>query len=66
MPAEECKELKLKVINYFLEAAKLAESVKQTQMLFNGAIHIWNEFIEIFRDEANDVKLLPEITDILQ
>ncbi len=51
---------------HFLKGLKLAESIKQTWLVFNGAINIWNSFLPIFRNPINDNKLLPEITNLLK
>jgi hypothetical protein len=45
---------------------KLADSIKQSWLVFNGAIYIWNNFLPIFRNPINDSKLLPEIAVLLK
>ena len=35
-------------------------------MTFNGAICIWNNFLHLFRVNANDSKLRSEVTDLLK
>ena len=50
----------------FVKGLKLADSIKQTWLVFNGAIYIWNNFLTIFRNPINDSKLLPEITNLLK
>jgi len=58
-PEEEITKDKMKIINYFLKAAELAKSINQTQLIFNGAIYIWNNYLPVFREKENDFKLLP-------
>jgi hypothetical protein len=57
---------KRKMCSYFLKGLKLADSIKQTWLVFNGAIYIWNNFLPIFRNPINDNKMLPEITNLLK
>lgn len=54
------------MVSNYLKALKLADSIKQTWLVFNGGIYIWNNFLPIFRNPINDNKLLPEITNLLK
>ena len=45
---------------------KLADSLQQSWLLFNGAIYIWNSYLPYFRVPQNDAKLLPEILPMLK
>lgn len=58
--------LKKKMCAFFVKGLKLAEYIKQTWLVFNGAIYIWNNFLTVFRNPINDSKLLPEITNLLK
>lgn len=52
--------------NYFLKGLKLADSINQTWLVFNGGIYIWNNFLPVFRNPINDNKLLSELTNLLK
>jgi hypothetical protein len=54
------------IITFLLKGLKLAESVNQTWLIFNGAINIWNNYLDIFRHPMNDSKLLPRISELLK
>lgn len=58
--------LKRAIIDYYKKALKLAESIQQTWLIFNGAIYVWNNYLPIFRNPTNDPKLLPEISTLLK
>jgi len=61
---EKLKEIysqKVKIIDCFINGLKLADSIKQTWLIFNGAIIIWNQYLNIFKNPTNDNKLLPDI-----
>ena len=45
---------------------KLAEVSKQTWLIFNGGIQIWNNYLPIFRNPTNDQKLYAEIPQMLK
>ena len=49
-----------------MKGLKLAESVNQTWLIFNGAINIWNNYLDIFRHPMNDSKLLDRMSDLLK
>ncbi|CAD8135763.1 unnamed protein product [Paramecium octaurelia] len=63
---DQVLSLKRKMCSNFVKGLKLADSIKQTWLVFNGAIYIWNNFLTIFRNPINDSKLLPEITNLLK
>lgn len=58
--------LKCSIIDYYKRALKLAESIQQSWLIFNGAIYIWNNYLPVFRNPTNDPKLLPEISSLLK
>jgi hypothetical protein len=49
-----------------LKALKLAESIQQSWLIFNGAIYIWNNYLPVFRNPINDSRLMPEIAGMLK
>ena len=56
----------LEVIKYFSKAHELLKiDQKYWFMLFNGAIFIWNNYLPVFRNPVNDVKLLKELKSLL-
>lgn len=63
---DQVMSLKRKMCSNFVKGLKLADSIKQTWLVFNGAIYVWNNFLTIFRNPINDSKLLPEITNLLK
>ena len=67
-PEKNIQILKKKnaIITNYVKGLKLAESIKQTWLIFNGAIFIWNNYLPVFRNPSNDVKLLPEIATLLK
>ena len=62
----EILALKRAIIDYYRRALKLAESIQQTWLIFNGAIYVWNNYLPVFRNPTNDSKLLPEISTLLK
>ena len=63
---DEILKLKRLIIEYFLKALKLAESIQQSWLIFNGAIYIWNNYLPVFRNPINDSRLMPEIAGMLK
>lgn len=49
-----------------MKGLRLAETVQQSWLIFNGAIYIWNNYLPVFRNPINDSKLLPDISDMLR
>ena len=53
------------IVKYLVQGLKLAKSVGQSWLIFNGAIYIWNNYLPVFRNPSNDSKILPEILNLL-
>jgi hypothetical protein len=43
-----------------------AQNTQQSYLTFNGAICVWNNFLHLFRVNANDSKLRTEVVDLLK
>lgn len=54
------------MLSFLGKALNYALSTNQTYLTFNGAICLWNNFLHIFRVNANDSKLKPELTNLLK
>lgn len=57
---------KQKIFKSFSRGIELADSIKQSWLIFNGAIYIWNNFLHIFKNPINDSKLLPDLSQLLK
>ena len=64
--SEQTLNYKKAIVNHFIDGLKIAESIQQTWLIFNGAIYVWNNYLPIFRNPSNDGKLLPEIINLLK
>jgi len=60
------KEKKAEVVSYLKNSLEYALKTQQSYLAFNGAICIWNNFLHLFRVNANDSKLRTEVIDILK
>lgn len=54
------------MFEFYEKGLKLAESIQQHWLIFNGAIYIWNNFIHIFRNPINDSKLHSSLNQLLK
>ena len=54
------------VVENFIDGLKKAESIQQAWLIFNGAVYIWNNYLPVFRNPANDSRLHPGIFKLLQ
>ena len=63
---KELKNQKTDVVSYLKKCLELSLTSQQSYLTFNGAICIWNNFHHLFRVNANDSKLRPDVVDILK
>jgi hypothetical protein len=54
------------VILYLRKNLEYAQNTQQSYLTFNGAICIWNNFLHLFRVNANDSKLRSDVVDLLK
>ena len=63
---KEVQEKKSEVVLFLKKSLDYAQISQQSYLTFNGAICIWNNFLHLFRVNANDSKLRPDVVDILK
>lgn len=54
------------MIAYLKKNLGYAQNTQQSYLTFNGAICVWNNFLHLFRVNANDSKLRADVVDILR
>lgn len=50
----EVNKKKGEIIEFFKKGLKLAESIQQHWLVFNGSIYLWNNCLHVFRNPSND------------
>jgi hypothetical protein len=54
------------IFNLGINGLKLADSINQSWLVFDGAIIVWNSYLNVFCDKSNDSKLFPDIFKLLK
>jgi hypothetical protein len=63
---EELIKKKRQIIKDFQSGAELAEKLEQHWVVFDGAVTLWNCYLQVFKNSLNDGKLLNETKELLR